>query len=77
MAVKKHSEFLQDLGSQRPDSVLRERRIRRSQHPDLYGNTTIPSKQSTHPIVKIAVWTLTASLGTVALYVLGSAKRWV
>lgn len=76
MSVRKHTKFLQDLGDQRPDSVLRERRIRRAQRFETHPGT-IPNQQPSNPYVKVAVWTLTASLGTVALYVLSSAKRWI
>ncbi|KXJ24234.1 TBC1 domain family member 20 [Exaiptasia diaphana] len=76
MSVKKHSKFLQDLDHQRPDSVLRERRVRRAKGFETLPGT-IPNAQPPNPYVKLAVWTLTASLGTVALYVLSSAKRWI
>ncbi|KAK3726757.1 hypothetical protein QZH41_010410 [Actinostola sp. cb2023] len=76
MAVAKHNKSIQELGNQRPDSVLRERRIKGSRPLEMYQSVA-PGSQSSNPYVKVAVWTLTASLGTIALYVLGSAKRWI
>ena len=79
MAVAKHKQFLRELKDQRPDSVLRQRRKQLA----LYKNNELevaPNFQSptqTNAYMKFAVWTLTASVGTVALYVLSSAKRWI
>jgi len=79
MAVAKHKQFLRELEDQRPDSVLRQRRKQLA----LYKNNELevaPNFQSptqTNAYMKFAVWTLTASVGIVALYVLSSAKRWI
>ncbi|XP_048576845.1 TBC1 domain family member 20 isoform X2 [Nematostella vectensis] len=76
MALAQHTQFLYDLSDQRPDSILRRRRQQNSQLHAYQGGEPV-LRDSTNPYVKLAVWTLTASLGTVALYVLGSAKRWI
>ncbi|KAM7444840.1 hypothetical protein ABFA07_006632 [Porites harrisoni] len=76
MALAKHKQFIRELEDQRPDSVLRQRRKQLAQ----YSNDVpagIQSPSQSNPYMKLAVWTLTASVGTVALYVLSSAKRWI
>ena len=79
MAVAKHKQFSRELEGQRPDSVLRQRRKQLA----LYKNNGLevsPNFQSptqTNAFMKFAVFTLTASVGTVALYVLSTAKRWI
>lgn len=76
MALAKHRQFIRELEDQRPDSVLRQRRKQLAQ----YSNdvpASIQSPSQSNPYMKLAVWTLTASVGTVALYVLSSAKRWI
>lgn len=76
MALAKHRQFIRELEDQRPDSVLRQRRKQLAQ----YSNDVpagIQSPSQSNPYMKLAVWTLTASVGTVALFVLSSAKRWI
>ena len=79
MAVAKHKQFIRELEDQRPDSVLRQRRKQLVRHTnnELQLPSGIQSSNQPNAYMKIAVWTLTASVGTVALYVLSSAKRWI
>ena len=79
-AIKKHTQFIRELENQRPDSVLRRRR-----QYGRHGNELIEYKGADLPgvsagsnnFVKVAVWALTASVGTIALYVLSTTKRWI
>lgn len=79
VAVAKHKQFLRELEDQRPDSVLRQRR----KQVALYTNKELEvpphfqSPNQSNAYMKFAVWTLTASVGTMALYVLSTAKRWI
>ncbi|XP_078365637.1 TBC1 domain family member 20-like [Oculina patagonica] len=79
MAVTKHKQFLRELEDQRPDSVLRQRKKQLARYKDseLEAPPDFQSPNQTNAYMKFAVWTLTASVGTVALYVLSSAKRWI
>lgn len=79
ITVAKHKQFIRELGDQRPDSVLRQRKKQLA----LYTNNELEVSQNfqsatqTNPYMKLAVWTLTASVGTMAIYVLSTAKRWI
>lgn len=79
MAVAKHKQFLRELEDQRPDSVLRQRRKQLSRYTnnELQVPPGFQSPNDSNTYMKLAVWTLTASVGTVALYVLSTAKRWI
>lgn len=79
MALAKHKQFIRELEHQRPDSVLRQRRKQLAHYSNnaLQLPADIQSPSQSNPYMKLAVWTLTASVGTVALYVLSSAKRWI
>lgn len=79
MALAKHKQFIRELEDQRPDSVLRQRKKQLAQYSNdtLQPPAGIQSPSQSNPYMKLAVWTLTASVGTVALYVLSSAKRWI
>lgn len=79
MAVAKHKQFLRELEDQRPDSVLRQRRKQLALYTnnELHVPADFQSPNQSNPYMKVAVWTLTASVGTVALYVLSTAKRWI
>lgn len=79
MAVAKHKQFLRELEDQRPDSVLRQRRKQLARYRDneLEVPPDFQSPNQTNAYLKFAVWTLTASVGTVALYVLSTSKRWI
>ena len=79
MAVTKHKQFSRKLENQRPDSVLRQRRKETSGQSNSQLQVSqeyrLPSQPNTY--MKLMVWTLTASVGTMALYVLSSTKRWI
>ncbi|KAJ7365036.1 hypothetical protein OS493_007677 [Desmophyllum pertusum] len=79
MAVAKHKQFLRELEDQRPDSVLRQRRKQLALYTnnELEVSPNFQSPNQTNTYTKLAVWTLTATVGTMALYVLSSAKRWI
>lgn len=79
MAVAQHKQFLRDLEDQRPDSVLRQRKKQLALYKDsgLQVPQNFQPPNQTNAYVKFAVWTLTASVGTVALYVLSTTKRWI
>ena len=79
MAVAKHKQFLRELEDQRPDSVLRQRKKQLALYKDseLNAPPDFQSPHQTNAYMKLAVWTLTASLGTLALYLLGTSKRWI
>ena len=77
MAVAKHKQFSRELEGQRPDSVLRQRRKQLYKNNELEVSPNFQSPTQTNTFMKFAVLTLTASVGTVALYVLSTAKRWI
>lgn len=79
MAVAKHKQFSRELEGQRPDSVLRQRRKQLAlyKNNELEVSPNFQSPTQTNTFTKFAVLTLTASVGTVALYVLSTAKRWI
>ena len=76
MAIAKHTQFIRELEDQRPDNVLRQRKRTSAQLTNNAVEVHEPANSS-NMFVKVAVWTLTASVGTVALYVLGATKRWI
>lgn len=79
ITVAKHKQFLRELEDQRPDSVLRQRKkqLARYTNNELEVSQNFQSPNQTNAYMKLAVWTLTASVGTMALYVLSTAKRWI
>lgn len=77
MAVAKHKQFSRELEGQRPDSFLRQRRKQLYKNNELEVSPNFQSPTQTNTFMKFAVLTLTASVGTVALYVLSTAKRWI
>lgn len=79
VAVAKHKQFLRELEDQRPDSVLRQRRkqVALYTNKELEAPPHFQSPNQSNAYMKFAVWTLTASVGTMALYVLSTAKRWI
>lgn len=79
ITVAKHKQFIRELGDQRPDSVLRQRKKQLALYTnnELEVSQNFQSAKQTNPYMKLAVWTLTASVGTMAIYVLSTAKRWI
>lgn len=79
ITVAKHKQFIRELEDQRPDSLLRKRKKQLALHTnnELEVSQNFQSATQTNPYMKFAVWTLTASVGTVALYVLSTAKQWI
>lgn len=76
-AIAKHDQFLRESEDQRPDSVLRQRRKQLLSYAknEVFPDFQTPAQDNSY--TKLAVWTLTASVGTLALYVLSTAKRWI
>lgn len=77
MAVSKHKQLIRELEDQRPGSILRQRRNRALSYPGTEVSPDLMSLNQGNTYMKVAVWTLTASVGTVALYVFSNAKRWI
>ncbi|XP_002736159.2 TBC1 domain family member 20-like [Saccoglossus kowalevskii] len=71
--LSKHDEFEQTSLRQRPDTILRQRKkgkLTTSQLKDI-------NKKEHSPVVKVAIWAITASVGAALFAVLNTAAEWM
>lgn len=88
-SITHHANLIYESYNQRPDSVLRRRKKMGRFFPDLPMNqprgvlvrTTSDEngliKPQVNPIVKVAVWTMTLSMGVMTFLVLNTSKYWI
>ncbi|XP_053106777.1 TBC1 domain family member 20-like isoform X2 [Hemicordylus capensis] len=74
IAIGSFSEFQQAASCQRPDAILRQQQQHLTPHKAEAEGLLPPAEHS--PLVKAAVWGLTATLGAAALAVTQTALDW-
>lgn len=88
-SINHHANLLYQSYSQRPDNVLRRRKklgrfltsdvgsSTKGIDDDTFDDETNLSKNQVNPIVKVAVWTMTLSMGVMTFLVLNTSKYWL
>ena len=88
-SIAQHRELIYQSYAQRPDNILRKRkrRARLSSDPGFTVTVKTPNgtvakvgdmnNESVNPIVKVAVWTMTVSMGVMTFFVLNTSKYWL
>ncbi|XP_062986017.1 TBC1 domain family member 20-like isoform X1 [Elgaria multicarinata webbii] len=74
ITIGSFSEFQQAASCQRPDAVLRQQQLHSAPSKAGAGGLLPPAEHS--PLVKAAVWGITATLGAAALAVTHTALEW-
>jgi len=89
-SISHHAELLYRSYNQKPDRILRKRKkygllftdtslTSSTEVRDTDGKqlALIGSNQTTNPLVKVAVWTMTVSMGVMTFLVLNTSKYWM
>jgi len=82
-ALIKHAQLLSLSYNQRPDTILRRRkklgRFLKVETKSIESShvSTVDSHHQVNPIVKVAVWTMTVSMGVMTFLVLNTSKHWM
>lgn len=91
-SITQHAELLYKSSSQKPDRILRKRKKFSKLFPETspYSNScdganrrlattdlSLKKSHQTNPLVKVAVWTMTVSMGVVTFLVLNTNKYWL
>ena len=88
-SIAHHAELLHKSYHQKPDRILRKRKKYSKLFPEtlqtlkngneqmLHTEMSLVKPQGTNPLVKVAVWTMTVSMGVMTMLVLNTGKYWM